>query len=305
MEINIDAVTKRYGTVTALDELELTIPSGAVYGVLGTNGAGKTTLFRMLVGLDHPDAGSIIVGGRRVGDAGIAIRDDIGFLPERVGYPDALTAAEVIRAHGQLRGGVGAAVRDTVLETVELDEAADRRVGGFSNGMRRRLGLATALLARPSVLILDEPTAGLDPIGVDRFHRIIERIATETESTVVFSSHDLADVERLCDRAAILHDGHLLDAGPVETLYQRASTDVMIHAIEPSTSPAASDIAAHLSAGTITESTPERITATVPPTAVGDTIATLEKEVAPTTFDIEHASLRDAFGTIVTGGEPA
>lgn len=228
MQITITDVTKRYGTVVALDGPSFTIPSGSTFGVLGTNGAGKTTLFELLVGYDTPDSGTITVGGIDVEEAGHRVRERVAFLPEHAGFPAAMTGREVLDVHARIRGLDARTERiEAVLELVALDEAADRRVEGYSNGMGRRLGLAAAVLTEPPVLVLDEPTAGLDPRGVSTFHRIIERIDRETDATVVLASHALNEVERLCDEVAILHDGQLRAVGPLDE-FQTANEDVTV-----------------------------------------------------------------------------
>jgi Cu-processing system ATP-binding protein len=219
MRIDATDVRKTYGDVTALDGLSLSVPSGSTFGILGTNGAGKSTLFRLLVGHDRPDAGRITVGGTDVTEDGRRIRERVGYLPEQVGFPDGLTGREVLGVHRAIRGLPRDGRTARAVERVGLTaDEADRRVAGYSNGMQRRLGLATVLLPAPDVLILDEPTAGLDPRGVDEFHDIVEEIATETDATVVFCSHVLPEVERLCDRAAVLHEGRVRASGSVAEL---------------------------------------------------------------------------------------
>lgn len=226
MNVRATDVRKTYDDVIALDDLSLSIPSGSTFGVLGTNGAGKSTLFRLLVGHDRPDAGTIAVGGTDVTDESRRIREHVGYLPEHVGFPPALTGREVLAFHATVRGLPDDGRIERVIDRVGLDPAAaDREVGGYSNGMQRRLGLATVLLPDPDVLILDEPTAGLDPRGVDEFHRIVERINDETNATVIFCSHALAEVERLCDRVAVLHEGVVRAAGPVDEIAGDARSD--------------------------------------------------------------------------------
>jgi Cu-processing system ATP-binding protein len=223
----IDAtdVTKRYGDVTALDGLTLSVEAGSTFGLLGTNGAGKTTLFKLLVGHITPDSGTLEVVGRDVSAAGTGVRREVGYLPEHAGFPPALSGREVLSFHARMRG-LPSKERDArieeALETVGLTDAADRAVDGYSNGMNRRLGLATALLPRPQVLLLDEPTAGLDPLGVAAFHRIVRRLHEETDLTVVLSSHVMTEVEELCDSVAVLHEGRLRAVGDVADL--RAAT---------------------------------------------------------------------------------
>ncbi|WP_440771970.1 ABC transporter ATP-binding protein [Natronorubrum sp. DTA28] len=219
MQLTITDVHKRYGDVVALDGTSFEVPSGSTFGVLGTNGAGKTTLFELLVGHDRPDSGTIEVGGLDVERAGHRVRERVGFLPEHTGFPAALTGREVLSIHARIRGLEDRHARtEDCLEIVGLTDAADRAVEGYSNGMGRRLGLAATLLAEPPVLVLDEPTAGLDPRGVAAFHRIIERIDRETDATVVLSSHVLSEVERLCDEVVVLQDGTLRAAGAVDDL---------------------------------------------------------------------------------------
>ncbi|SDQ20909.1 ABC transporter ATP-binding protein [Natronobacterium texcoconense] len=235
MEITITDVHKRYGDVVALDGPSFEIPSGSTFGVLGTNGAGKTTLFELLVGHDRPDSGTIEVGGIDVAEAGHQVRERVSFLPEHAGFPSSMTGREVLDVHARIRGLDARAERIAdALETVGLHDAADRAVSGYSNGMGRRLGLAAALLGEPPVLVLDEPTAGLDPRGVATFHEIIERIDRETDATVVLSSHVLSEVERLCDEVAILEAGELRAVGPVNDLRTTAGdgVTVVLHAAD-------------------------------------------------------------------------
>jgi Cu-processing system ATP-binding protein len=230
--ITIEEVTKRYRDLCALDGVSLSVEEGETFGLLGTNGAGKTTLFRLLAGHDRPDEGSIRVAGLSP-DAGARLRRRVGYLPEHAGFQPSLTGREVLDFHARMRGLPGEdrshRVR-RVLATVGLAEAADRRVGDYSNGMNRRLGLATVLLRRPDVLLLDEPTAGLDPRGVSEFHAIVEGIQSGTDVTVALSTHDLDEVERLCDRAAILEAGELRALGGVDDLRWGAGDSVTVTA---------------------------------------------------------------------------
>ncbi|NKE35304.1 ABC transporter ATP-binding protein [Natronococcus sp. JC468] len=229
MKITITDVRKRYGDVVALDGPSFEIPSGSTFGVLGTNGAGKTTLFELLVGHHEPDAGRIEVGGLDVERAGHRVRERVAFLPEHAGFPPSMTGREVLSVHARIRGLADREARiDEALETVGLADAADRAVDGYSNGMERRLGLASALLAEPPVLVLDEPTAGLDPRGVATFHEIVERIDRETDATVVLSSHVLSEVERLCDTVAVLEDGELRTVGDVDELRAAGETVTVV-----------------------------------------------------------------------------
>ncbi|WP_226005198.1 ABC transporter ATP-binding protein [Natrinema salinisoli] len=229
MRITITDVHKRYGDVVALDGPSFEVPSGSTFGVLGTNGAGKTTLFKLLVGHDSPDAGRIEVGGLDVETAGHRVRERVGYMPEHSGFPSRMTGREVLDVHARLRGLADRRERIAeCLELVGLPDAADRAVSGYSNGMARRLGLASVLLSRPPVLVLDEPTAGLDPRGVAAFHRIVERIDRDTEATVVVSSHVLSEIERLCEDVAILQDGRLRATGSIDDLRQGVDDRVTV-----------------------------------------------------------------------------
>ncbi|MFD1587336.1 ATP-binding cassette domain-containing protein [Halorientalis brevis] len=229
-DVEIKRVTKSYGQVTALEDVSLAVEAGTTFGLLGTNGAGKTTLFRLLIGHEAPDAGAVEIAGLPA-ERGVEVRRRVGYLPEHAGFPPSFTGREVLGFHADVRG-VPATVRDeriaAALATVGLADAADRSVGGYSNGMNRRLGLATVLLTEPQVLLLDEPTAGLDPMGVDAFNRIVERIAAETPITIVFSSHSHAEVERVCDQVAILDDGRVCAAGDVDDLRRDVGETVTI-----------------------------------------------------------------------------
>ena len=234
-EITVDGVTKTYGDVTSLDDVSLTVPSGSTVGLLGTNGAGKTTLFRLLVGHERPDAGTIDVAGRSP-TAGPSIRQRVGYLPENAGFPPSLTGREVVSFHADVRGVPSAVRGDSVaevLETVGLTAAADRRVGGYSNGMNGRLGLATVLVAEPRVLLLDEPFSGLDPTGVDGLVGVLEGLAADTSMTIVLTSHTLAEAERVCDRVAILDEGRVRVTGPTDELRRGAGDDVTVSVRTP------------------------------------------------------------------------
>jgi len=154
--IEVTNVRKTYSEVTALDEFSLAVESGTTFGLLGTNGAGKSTLFKLLVGHTRPDAGTVTVDGIDVAAAGPELRNTVGYLPEHAGFPASLTGREVLAFDGEIHGGDAASRIDSVLSVVGLEDAADRRVGGYSNGMTRRLGLASVLVAQPRILLLAE-----------------------------------------------------------------------------------------------------------------------------------------------------
>lgn len=220
--IRIEGLRKTYGSVTALDGLDLAVAPGTVFGFLGPNGAGKTTTLRLLTGLAAPTAGRAWVDGVPVAgmDAKVgAAAGRFGFLPEEPAFYNWMTAHEFLDHVGRVFG-LGTPERtarvDELLKLVGLAEAARRRIGGFSRGMRQRLGLAQALIARPPVLFLDEPVSALDPAGRKEVLDLIERLRGQT--TVFMSTHILADVERVCDTVGILARGRLVAHAPREAL---------------------------------------------------------------------------------------
>jgi Cu-processing system ATP-binding protein len=300
-------VTKRYGDVTALDGVSLSVDAGETLGLVGTNGAGKTSLFRLLVGHELPDDGAVGVAGIDPTD-GTRVRERVGYLPEQANFEPSLTAREVLRFHARMRG-VDADDRPRrvarVLETVGLRGDADREVGGFSNGMTRRLGLATTLLASPQVLLLDEPTAGLDPEGVAAFNGIIERIQSETAVTVVLTTHVLSEVERLCDRVAILDDGRLQTVGSLAEVRQVAGDRVTVTVTFDSDADAAgvvSRLDAETSVGTTVDGS--RVELTCPRESVFDVLARMA-DADPATVEVAEPGLERAFHDVLGTGSAA
>jgi ABC-2 type transport system ATP-binding protein len=207
-------LTKTYGDVHALDSLTLEAPEGGVYGVLGPNGAGKSTLFRIWLGLIRPTSGEAAVLGTAPGTP-----RRIGSMIETPRFPPFLTARGVLEWLGRSSGLKGdAAEIDALLDRVGLTEAANRKVKGFSVGMHQRLGVAAALLGRPGLVILDEPTSGMDPMGINEMRALIRSLADRDGVTVVLASHQLAEVQKVCDRVAILNKGRLASEGRVSDL---------------------------------------------------------------------------------------
>jgi ABC-2 type transport system ATP-binding protein len=217
--IEARGLTKRFGPILALDGLDLTVPRGSVFGLLGPNGAGKTTTLRILTGLARPTAGSAVVAGVAVGLDAPELRRRLGYLDQDPRFYAWMKGRELLELVGRLHGLDGPELRSRVVETLArtgLTDAAERRIGGYSGGMRQRLGIAQALLHRPEILFLDEPVSSLDPEGRRDLLALIAGL--RGEATVVFSTHVLADVERICDRIAILHRGRLVTEGPLEAL---------------------------------------------------------------------------------------
>ena len=214
--IHVSGLTKKYGSVRALDGLDLSIPRGGVYGVLGPNGAGKSTLFRILLGLIRASDGSASVMGGGVGD--VAAMRRMGSMIETPRFPPYMTARQVLRWLALEHGVASDADIEGWLERVGLTEAADRKVRGFSVGMMQRLGVAGALLSKPELIILDEPTSGMDPPGIQEMRALIRSLADHDGVTVVLASHQLLEVQRVCDRVAILNKGKLVREGSVSEL---------------------------------------------------------------------------------------
>jgi Cu-processing system ATP-binding protein len=205
MMVRAEDLVKRYGAVTAVNGLSFEIASGETFALIGPNGAGKTTTLRMLLGLTAPDAGRIAVGPGGLSPARPEARRDLGYVPQRVAFPPGRTTAEVLEFFADLRG----LPRDAVaraLERVGLEALAGRRAEQLSGGYTQRLSLAQALLGDPALLVLDEPTASLDPQATWEFRALIERLQREGK-TILLCSHLLAEVERVADRVLILLEG--------------------------------------------------------------------------------------------------
>jgi ABC-2 type transport system ATP-binding protein len=219
--IRTEDLCKRYGQVTALDGLTLTVEPGTVFGFLGPNGAGKTTTMRLLTGLAHPSAGRAWVAGQEVGHDGV-VAARIGYLPEEPAFYPWMTPVELLDHVGRLFGLPGRERRaraGELLDLVDLSRVGKRRIGGFSRGMRQRLGLAQALVNRPEVLLLDEPVSALDPAGRKEVLELIGRLGSQC--TIFMSTHILQDVERVCDTVAILNHGRLVVEAPQAELLGR------------------------------------------------------------------------------------
>lgn len=221
--IRIRGLTKRFGKIVAVDNLDLDIPTGAVFGLLGPNGAGKTTTIRLLTGIARPTAGSVMVGGVEVDSSrGIEARRRIGVLDQEPHFYGWMTGRELLAFVGDLLGLSGGELNERIDETLErvgLTDAGDRRISGYSSGMRQRLGIGQAILGRPEILILDEPVSSLDPEGRRDLLALIGEL--RASATVVLSTHVLSDVERVCDRVAILDHGRLVIEAPIRELLRR------------------------------------------------------------------------------------
>jgi ABC-2 type transport system ATP-binding protein len=222
--VRVSALRKDYGSVRALDDVDLTVGVGEVFALLGPNGAGKTSLLRILVTLSLPTTGSVEVFGHDVVRDARAVRSDLGYLPQQLSVDGALTARENVWLFAGLYDIPWRERRERVLETLGrmgLAEAADRLSSTFSGGMVRRLELAQALVHRPRLLALDEPTVGLDPIARGDFWRRIRELRDREGTTVLLSTHYLEEAEEFADRVALLNHGRLQAVGTPEALESR------------------------------------------------------------------------------------
>jgi ABC-2 type transport system ATP-binding protein len=248
--IMIDGLRKQYpGGVVALDGLSMVVPTGSVFGLLGPNGAGKTTCLRLLAGLTRPTAGRAIVSGSVVATDALVVRRGLGYLEQDPRAYRWMTGREQLAMLGRLHGLRGDTLSRAVTEAlarVDLADAADRRTGTYSGGMRQRLGIAGALVHRPPVIVLDEPVSALDPEGRRDVLDLIASLRGET--TVLFSTHVLADVERICDRVGILDHGRLVIEGSLAELLDRFALPVYRVEAEPGQATALESLAARLRA---------------------------------------------------------
>jgi len=230
--VQTTGLTKRFGDRVAVDRVDLRVPAGTAFGYLGPNGAGKTTLIRMLLGLTRPDAGSMQILGHPVPAQRSAALMRVGAMAEEPRFLDHLTGRENLRINAAAREPAAASRIEDALERVGLTERAGERVARYSTGMRQRLGVARCLLADPQLLILDEPTNGLDPAGVVEFRAMIRSLVAEGR-TVMLSSHLLDEVEKICDTAAIVDRGRVVAQGPVGELSAQGSRSVVVQVSDP------------------------------------------------------------------------
>jgi ABC-2 type transport system ATP-binding protein len=225
-------LVKRYGDITAVAGVDLTVERGDVFGYLGPNGAGKTTSLRMLLGLIRPTEGSAQLFGRDPLLVGARALDGVAGIVEGPRFYPYLSGRKNLRLLGDFDGGVPAARIDEVLDVVDLRDRAKDRVGGYSHGMKQRLGIAASLLRAPQLLLLDEPTTGLDPAGMRDMRELVKRLASEG-ITILLSSHILAEVEELCNRVAIIRSGRIIYEGFLEELLQSAAGGYRLKATDP------------------------------------------------------------------------
>jgi ABC-2 type transport system ATP-binding protein len=305
--IELRGLTKRFGDTLALDGVDLVVRPGVVFGFLGRNGAGKTTALRILSGLARPSAGTARVLGHDVTRASDVVRSRIGFLPDVPGFYPWMTAREYLEFAGRLFGLDAPTLDARATALLEMAGLASvtTRVGGFSRGMKQRLGIAQALVNAPSLLMLDEPTSALDPIGRREVLEMVSSLRGRT--TVFFSTHILADVERVCDDVAILERGRVVASAGIGELTARATANRLV--VEVEGDGAAAALGSGLAGRTwlkALETTGRTLRVTVSDLSAAQRdipAAITATGVALRRFEIEEASLEDVFVELVGGPE--
>ncbi|WP_459194775.1 ABC transporter ATP-binding protein [Halosimplex sp. J119] len=300
--IETTALTKEYGDVRAVDGLSLTVEEGEIFGFLGPNGAGKSTTINMLLDYVRPTSGGISVLGIDPQERPQAVRARLGVLPEGYALYDRLSARKHVRFAAEMEGVD--ADPDALLERVGIEGDADRPVGGFSKGMTQRLALAMALVGEPDLLILDEPSSGLDPNGAREMREIV-RAERDRGATVFFSSHVMEQVEAVCDRVGIMNDGDLVAVDTVEGLRGQLGAESTL-VVTVDTVPDTSGVEA---IGGVTDVTVREGALRVSCTDPGVKAEVIERVSAAGAtvrdIDVEEASLEDLFSEYTNGGADA
>ena len=226
--IRTAGLTKRYGEVTAVDSLDLTIEKGEVFGLLGPNGAGKTTTTLMLLGLTEPTSGTASIAGFDCTREPIEVKRIVGYLPDNVGFYPEMTGRQNLIFSGEMNGldrGEAAERAESLLERVGMTYAADRPAGKYSRGMRQRLGIADVLMKDPQIIIMDEPTLGIDPEGMRELIKLIRELSDKDGRTILISSHQLYQIQQICDRVGIFVGGKLIACGRIDELGRQLQSE--------------------------------------------------------------------------------
>lgn len=300
--IDLENVTKSYGALEAVKGVSFSIKRGELFGLIGPNGAGKTTLFKMLLGLLRPTSGAIRVMGTDVSEVwSREVRARTGYLPENIAFYDHLTGLETLNFYARLKGAPKNEVYE-LLELMGMTEAASRKMEEYSKGMRQRIGLAQALLGKPQILFLDEPTNGLDPEGIGAFYKILNDVKAR-EVTIVLTSHILKEIQDRVDRLGIIGGGKLRASGSVKELRKALGLKPSLRVIIRDKADAVKEAA--LRAGGEIESLKDNLLFITCPN--GRKMALLEELMKAGNLieDIEfqEPSLEDVFMGYATGGE--
>ena len=224
--IDIKNLTKKYGNFTAVDHVNYIIEEGEIFGLLGPNGAGKTTTILMLLGLIPPTEGTAIVNGADIIEKPLEARRTVGLLPEGAGFYENLNARQNLSFYAELAEVPTSVAKDRIeklIDMVGLGTKRDVKVGAYSRGMKQRLGIAQSLVRDPKILILDEPTQGIDPEGTRDFRELIRMLSKEKGMTIIFTTHVLYEVNKLCDRVAIMKNGTIAGIGTITELRKQVN----------------------------------------------------------------------------------
>jgi len=299
--VEVRGLTKRYGELVAVDDVDLTVEAGDVFGYLGPNGAGKTTSLRMMLGLIRPTEGTVRLFGRDP-QAGVSALDGVAGFVEAPSFYPYMNGRRNLELCAALDGDGAAGRIDEVLDIVELRDRAKDKVGGYSHGMRQRLGIAAALLRRPRLLLLDEPATGLDPAGMRDMRLLIRQLA-DSGMTVMLSSHLLAEVEELCNRVAIVRKGKVAYEGALADLRRAAGSSYRLRttddarAAEVCRAQAGIEDVAHVPAGGLA------FRAHAEP-AIGElSLALVEAGALVLELAPRHATLEDLFFALTEDGD--
>ena len=302
--IELVGLSKQYGDVTALNNVSLTVRRGEIFGFLGPNGAGKSTTIDILLDFVRPTAGTATALGYDAQDDSLAVRQAVGVLPDGYHLYDRLTARQHLEYAIASKGSDDDPIE--LLERVGIADAADRKAGGFSKGMKQRLVLAMALAGSPELLILDEPSTGLDPNGAREMREII-RAERDRGATVFFSSHILEQVEAVCDRVGILRDGELVAVDTIDALRDALGTDArLVLTVESVTDDVLDAVTALPGVTDVHADSETRLTVTCAPET--KTVVMHAVEAAGSTvvdFEIEETSLEEMFAAYTTDDDTA
>jgi ABC-type multidrug transport system ATPase subunit len=301
--IRVESLTKRYGAITAVDDLSFEVEPGETFALIGPNGAGKTTTLKILLGLARPDAGRAAIGPDALAPTDPRARAELGYVPQRVEFPPGRSVAEVLGFFAELRGLAGDAVK-RALERVGLAEHAARRASELSGGYTQRLSLAQALLGDPALLVLDEPTASLDPEATWEFRSLLERLRREGK-TILLCSHLLAEVERVADRVLILVAGRRAALERLAELRARqaSATRLVIEIASPLQ--LAETALRHRAIGFEARDPRTLIVEGAGGRGLEALQALRESEVAVRSFEVERPTLEEIFLAVVKGGRHA
>lgn len=292
--VTLRGVSKHYGALHAVDGVDLNIPRGEIFGLIGHNGAGKSTLFKMMLGLVPVTQGEILVGGASVRGSGFrAARRHLGYLPENVVLYDNLSGLETLKFFARLKHAPLAQCQPT-LDRVGLAHAGTRPVREYSKGMRQRLGFAQALLGAPQVLFLDEPTNGLDPMAIRDFYATLRTLQGEGV-TVVITSHILAELQERVDRLAIMSNGKLQAVGSVQALREQTQMPLVFELQVPATARATVAQALSQATGIAPEVTPTGLRLSCPRAQKMAVLAALTPLTAVQDVHMHEPSLEDVF----------